>query len=102
MKLKSNEKGVTLLEVVVCMMIVMIVVGPMLLNFMTAKKTMTSAERVNEATGYSEQLIAQVKERITQDIILMQEIEGNRKVYASGSTEQNRYTNYIEKINSKM
>lgn len=97
MKLKNRwnvqEKGVTLIEVVICMVIVSVIVGPLCAVFTTSNKTRQTAARVEETTCYAERLIADLKDQITKDMLLMQKEEGNR-VEALSSEEQSRYDNY--------
>lgn len=96
---KSNQKGITLVEVLICVIIVALIIGPLTLNFTMAGKTRVSAERVTEVTNHAEALMAEIKMRITDDIDIMQQYTGNCKASISAD-DLNRYENiakdYIE------
>ena len=89
---KSNQNGITLVEVLICVIIVTLIIGPLTLNFTMAGKTRVSAERVTEATNLAEALMAEVKMRITDDIRIMQQYTGNCKSSISAD-DLNRYEN---------
>lgn len=99
MKVHSNrgrkEEGMSFTEVMICLVVVALVIGPFCLIFSSANKTRQTSVRIEEATCYGETLLAQIGDQITKDMILMQQIEGNR---LSGAAEENmRYQDYIQK-----
>lgn len=101
----KNEKGMTLAEVLICMMIVAMVVGPITANFVMADKNRTTAMHITEATNNAETLMEQIKARITEDILLKQKIEDEGKTIKNSTTEKERYNKfckaYIEGIKTK-
>ena len=72
----EGERGFTYVEVVVCLCIAVMIVGPFSSAFLSSIKTKVAADDLKQATGYGEQLILQIKERIAKDLILQQQIEG--------------------------
>ena len=72
----ERERGFTYVEVVVCLCIAVMIVGPFSRAFLSFIKTKVSAEDLKQATDYGEQLMLQIKERIAKDLILQQQMEG--------------------------
>ena len=93
----KNEKGITLVEVLICVIIVALVIGPMTLNFTTAGRTKEAAERVTIATNRAENLMKDIKTRITEDILLKQEFNGNRSKLGDDTAKTNRYNHYVNR-----
>lgn len=59
--LNKNQKGLTFAEVVICIFIVALVVGPITASFSSSTKDRVSAERINEATVNAEKLTEEIK-----------------------------------------
>lgn len=98
---RRKEEGMTFAEVMICMVVVALVVGPFCIIFSSANKTRQTAVRIEEATCYGETLLAQIEDQISKDIILMQQIEGNRVLNEAKTEEEKkgeqRYQDYCQK-----
>ncbi len=75
---KNNEQGFTFVEILTCLAIVALIVGPICFSFLSSLKTRVTAESINEATAYAERLLEDVKVQMADDIILRQKMTGNR------------------------
>ncbi len=86
-KNKENEQGFTFVEILTCLAIVALIVGPICFSFLSSLKTRVTAESINEATDHAESLLEDIKVQITNDIILRQKIVGNRVPTVSYSSD---------------
>ena len=86
----KNDKGITLAEVLICTIIVALVIGPITLSYATSVRNRATAERINTATNNAENLIRDIEDQITKDIILWQKVRGNR-VDESSLTPEEQY-----------
>lgn len=91
-----NEKGLTFAEVIICVFIVALVIGPMTAAFVVSDRNREGAERLEKATIYAERLLENIKSTITDDIIEQQKREGNT-LELGGLTpaEVTRYTEVV-------
>lgn len=85
----KNEQGFTFVEILTCLAIVALIVGPICFSFLSSLKTRVTAESINEATANAEKLLEDIKVQITDDIILRQKFTGNRVATASYSGDIN-------------
>lgn len=74
----KQERGFTYIEVVACICIAALVIGPLTYAYLNAVKVKSAASHIDMATQYTEQLMMDVKEQLTDDLILKHKIEGNR------------------------
>ena len=84
----KNERGLTLAEVVICTVIVALVVGPITLSYSASTKNRVTAERMNETTNHAENLLRELEDRMTKDMVEWQKIRGNRVDEATLTAEQ--------------
>lgn len=82
---KRSEKGFTFVEILTCLAIVALIVGPICFSFLSSLKTRVTAESINTATAYAERMLEDVKVQVTDDIILRQKLTGNRIATSSYS-----------------
>ena len=87
-KAVKNERGTTLAEVLICTIIVALVIGPITLSYATSVRNRATAERINTATNNAENLIREIEDQITKDIIFWQKVRGNRVDESSLTTEE--------------
>lgn len=105
-KIKKNEQGFTFVEILVCLAIVSLVVGPICFSFVSSLKTRVTAESIDKVTANTEKLLEDIKAQMADDIILRQKIIGNRVPTASYSSAadisiaRNGVGNYLEDISS--
>lgn len=66
---KGSDGGFTYFEIIICLCIVALVVGPLSDSFLTIVKTKIAAERIQEVTNCTESLLLAIKEKITHDIV---------------------------------
>ena len=92
---KRNEQGFTFVEILTCLAIVALIVGPICFSFLSSLKTRVTAESINEATAYAERMLEDIKVQITDDIILRQKIVGNRVATSSYSGNLSIDTNGV-------
>lgn len=92
---RRNEQGFTFVEILTCLAIVALIVGPICFSFLSSLKTRVTAESINEATAYAEKMLEDVKVQITDDIILRQKIIGNRVATSSYSGNLSVDTNGV-------
>lgn len=85
-KIKQNEQGFTFVELLVCLAIVTLVVGPICFSFLSSLKTRVTAESIHKATANTERLLEDIKMQMTDDITLRQKYIGNRVATASYSS----------------
>lgn len=96
--LNKNQKGLTFAEVVICIFIVALVVGPITASFSSSTKDRVSAERINEATVNAEKLTEEIKNELTTDIIEKQRRDGNQvEINALSTEDKNHYDNIVNK-----
>lgn len=97
----KSEKGITYVEVIICVIIMGFVVGPLAFSFVTASNTRVNAERVDTATEYAESIMALVQNRMTQDIEDYQRVQGNRVkntlIGAGKAIDIDQINKYIER-----
>lgn len=92
----KNEKGLTFAEVIICVFIVALVIGPMTASFVVSDRNREGAERLEKATVYAEWLLEDIKSTMTDDIIEQQKREGNALKLDDLSPDQvTRYTEVI-------
>ena len=89
----TSQRGITLVEVLICMIIVAMIVGPLSMNFVTAHKQQATAQRITDATNQAEMLMGQIKDRITMDILIKQKVDSGE---ALSVDEQTRYDNFCK------
>lgn len=77
---KINERGFTLVEVLISLAIAAFIVGPISLSLLSAIKMRLSAESIDQVTKTTERLMEDVKSALTYQIYNKQEVEGQRKV----------------------
>lgn len=87
-KAVKNERGTTLAEVLICTIIVALVIGPITLSYATSVRNRATAERINTATNNAENLIREIEDQITKDIIFWQKVRGNRVDESALTTEE--------------
>lgn len=75
----------TYTEVIICLLIVTILIGPIATTFVSATRIRASAEAISESTTYAEEVMEKIKEQLTKDIAIQKKKEGNEVVL---STEQ--------------
>lgn len=73
---RKRERGFTYVEVVVCLCIAVMIVGPFSYAFLSSIKTKVAADDLKQAIDYGEQLMLQIKERIDKDLIINQQMAG--------------------------
>ncbi len=94
--LNTNQRGLTFAEVVICIFIVALVVGPITASFLSSTKDRVSAERINEATVNAEKLMEEIKNELTTDIIEKQKRDGNQvKISTLSNYEKSHYDNIV-------
>ncbi|MBE6022424.1 MAG: type II secretion system protein [Cellulosilyticum sp.] len=84
MEERRMEKGFGYIELVVCISLVAIVIGPLSKTFLTSIQTRIKAQRIEEATGYIEQMMVEIKEQMNWDILFKHQEE-------SGKTEEEEW-----------
>lgn len=94
----GNEKGLTFAEVIICVFIVALIIGPIAASFASSTKNRETAGRINEATVHAEKLLEQIKSTMTTDIIEQQKRDGNILNLSTLTPEQQaRYNNVVSK-----
>lgn len=88
----DNQRGVTLIEVLVCIIVIAMIIGPLTFSFTTAVTTKAEARNIMEATNYAETLMKAVKSRLSEDMAIKQKKESH---LALSPEEQSRYDRYI-------
>lgn len=89
---KENEQGFTFVEILTCLAIVALIVGPICFSFLSSLKTRVTAESINDATAQAERLLEDIKIQMADDIILRQKIVGNRVDATAYTTEDKEGT----------
>ncbi len=98
---KQNEQGFTFVEILTCLAVVALIVGPICFSFLSSLKTKVTAESINEATAYAEKMLEDVKVQVTNDIILRQKIIGNRVATSSyNAIDKDGICNYLVDLSS--
>ena len=77
-KHKAREHGFTYVEIIVCLCIATLIVGPLSYSFLTSVQTRVSASHIDEATAYAEGLMIEIKEKMTKDIKEKHQVEKRR------------------------
>lgn len=91
-KVKGDQRGFTLAELMICMSILMMVIIPVAFSFRNSTYNLATANRTEVAIKNAEELLAQIKQKMSQDIMDEQKIEGKALKYAGGSAAEIRYT----------
>lgn len=91
-KVKGDQRGFTLAELMICMSILMMVIIPVAFSFRNSTYNLATANRTEEVIKNTEELLEQIKQRMSQDIMDEQKIEGKALKYAGGSADEMRYT----------
>lgn len=86
---KEEVHGFTYVEIIVCLWIATLIVGPLSYSFLISVRTSTSAKHMEDATTFSEKLMLDIKEQMTEDIIAKGELEG-RKIQINGETAKKK------------
>ncbi len=77
-ELKSHSvSGFTYIELLICMLIMTIVIGPICMSIINANKVRITAESLDESTMYTEALLEAIKQQLTQDIDFQKQKESN-------------------------
>lgn len=93
----KDQRGITLVEVLICVIIVAMVIGPMTLNFTTANKNRLEAQNISDATNHAERLMGKIKERLSQDMEIAKKVEGNIvPLPTTPIDEKKRYNDYVK------
>lgn len=71
-------KGFTYIEVLVCITVIALMVGPLSYSYVTSVRTKESAIEIEEVTAYAERLLQETKEQINYDITQQQKALGGR------------------------
>ena len=66
MNLKCNKQGFTYVEMIICLCIATVIVGPITEVFLTSMKTRVSATYIDEATNLAEELMLEIEEKTGQ------------------------------------
>ncbi len=69
MKLKNN-KGFSLIEIIIGMFILSIIISPLMLAFITSMKTAATSQETGEATTMAQTLAEQIEARELEDIVI--------------------------------
>lgn len=85
-RLKKNNKGFTLLELIVTVVILALVTAPFLSSFASASKTNEKSKRVQESNELSQLIIEQFKASSVDQLIATYKLTPNSYVIDSGST----------------
>lgn len=88
-KSEKREQGFTFVEILTCLAIVALVVGPICFSFLSSLKTRVTAESITEATKNAERMLEDVKLQIADDIISKQLVEGSRISVSAATYERN-------------
>lgn len=96
---KYNEQGITLIEILVCIVFLTTIIGPLTLNLTTAHRMLGSAQRMSKTIGYSEILMNQLHNRLTWDIAIKRAKETHSVL---GEQEEERYEHYVVDYLSKI
>lgn len=99
---RANEQGFTFIEILVCLAIVALIVGPISFSLLASIKTRVSAESLTEVTLTTECLMEDIKAKITADIYNKQEVEGKRKVATNFNLETEGYKGYLIPYNNRL
>lgn len=93
---KANQRGITFIEVVLSMFMVVIMLGPLVAVWSTANNSRAQATRVADATRYANTLMQEVKKQMNLDIIEMQKRQGNKlELGTLTSNQEERYRNIV-------
>lgn len=65
----QGQQGMTYAEVIICMLIAAMMIGPICISFVSSTRIRANAEVISEATLNAEALLGEIKEKITKDII---------------------------------
>ncbi len=74
----KKASGFTYVEIIACLCIVTLIVGPLSYSFFMSVKTRVNAGHIDEATSYAETLMGEIKEKMTKDIKQKYEVEHRR------------------------
>lgn len=64
----NHQAGFTLIEVLVCIIIIVGIITPISYSFMTSTSMQKEAQQLDRATAYAEQLLSEINQKITFDI----------------------------------
>lgn len=96
-KLNKNAEGFTYAELIICLLIIAIVVGPICASFASANKIRATSQALNNSITHTEALMEAVKAQLTMDIKLKKQKE-NMQLYKYPSTDvENRIKLCLEK-----
>lgn len=82
-KYKSRESGFTYVEVIVCLCVATLIVGPLSYALLNSIRTRVNATHIDEATSYAEELMINIKEKMTEDINQKYQVDQRRIDIAS-------------------
>ena len=91
---KHREHGFTYIEIIICIGIVACFMGPLSQAFLSAIRTRVAANRIEEVTSYTEQLMLEVKEAIRTEELLYQSDKVIKEDFQASSV-QNKERGYI-------
>ena len=91
---KHREYGFTYIEIIICIGIVACFIGPLSQAFLSAIRTRVAANRIEEVTGYTEQLMLEVKEAIRTEELLYSSDKVIKEDFQALSV-RNKETGYI-------
>ena len=100
-KSEKREQGFTFVEILTCLAIVALVVGPICFSFLSSLKTRVTAESITQATKNAERMLEDVKVQITDDIIRKQMVEGSRVSTSTYEADVNGISNYLVSSTSR-
>ena len=85
-KENSNDKGFTLIEVIITVIILALVTAPFLSSFVSASKTNMKSKRVQEANELSQYVIEDFKASSIDNLVTKYSLISQNKAIAAGTT----------------